>query len=205
MHHKKTRLYLLPLYALCLCVSLLSAARDQILCTLDPKTTTYNAYSDQRPSPDAMQLAGPVNTSLAAICAPRCPRISLFRNPTAANAMMVASPESLRIIYKPEFFTMVYDTYGEPGIQAILGHEVGHAIDSTTKASWMKSDWSAELRADAWAGCSLGKISLSARGLKAAFEVLSKYPPASAPAWDTRVQALRVGFVQCGGDGSKLR
>src|SRR5205807_9730738 len=128
----------------------------------------YNAYSDQRPSPDAMQLAGPVNASLAAVCSPNCPKISLFRNPTAPNAMVILSGEKSKIVYKPEFFTNVYEGYGDAGIQAILAHELGHAIDATTPAPWIKREWSAELRADGWTGCSLARLNLNAKGVKAA-------------------------------------
>jgi hypothetical protein len=181
------------------------SAADRVICTLGFDITSYNAYSDQRPSPDAMQLAGPVNASLAAACSPNCPRISLFRNRTAANAMLIASGGTSKIVYRPEFFTTLYEAYGEPAIQVILAHELGHAIDGATPAGWIKQEWGPELRADAWTGCALSRLGLTARGLKAALEVLSKYPPLSAPHWAARLDALRMGFAHCGGDESKLR
>jgi hypothetical protein len=151
-----------------------------------------------------MELARPVNASLAAVCRPNCPTIQMFRNPTASNAMVIVSGGKSKIVYKPDFFTTVYDASGDAGIQAILAHEVGHAIDSTTPAAWMKREWSSELRADAWTGCALAKLGLSPRATKAALDVLAKYPPAAAPDWNARLQALRVGFTQCGGEASKL-
>ena len=192
------------LVVLCLCVSFTVAAADQIVCTLGSNVSSYNAYSDQRPSSDAMQLVGPVNASLAAVCSPKCPKISMFRNSTAANAMVVASSAQSKIVYKPEFFTKIYDAYGDAGIQAILAHELGHAIDATTPAAWIKRDWNPELRADGWTGCSLAKLNLSPGGMKAALDALSKNPPASAPDWTSRLQVLRIGYMQCGGDGATL-
>jgi hypothetical protein len=175
------------------------AAADNVICTLGPNASSYNAYSDQGPSPDASELARPVNASLAPSCRPNCPRIELFRNATAANSMVIVSGEKSKIVYKPEFFTEIYDTYGDAGIQIILAHDLGHAIDATTAVAWIKREWGPELRADAWAGCSLARLDLRPKALKAALDVLSKYPPMSAPDWTTRVQALRVGYQQCGG------
>src|SRR3990172_1535873 len=90
-----------------------AAAADQVICALGSNTGSYNAYSDQRPSPDAMQLARPVNAVMAGVCSPNCPQISMFRNPTAANAMLIASSGKPKIVYKPEFFTTVYEAHGE--------------------------------------------------------------------------------------------
>jgi Zn-dependent protease with chaperone function len=53
-------------------------------------------------------------------------------------------------VYKPDFFTSVYDKYGDGGILAIMAHEVGHAIDRAMPVAWMKTNWTPELRADAW-------------------------------------------------------
>jgi hypothetical protein len=184
--------------------SLLLAAGDRIICSFGPNTSAYSAYSDQRPSGDAMQLAGPVNGAMAEFCSPKCPRISLFRNATAANAMLIASGDQMKIAYKPEFFTRVYETYGDAGIQAILAHELGHAIDPVSSAAWIKKDWSPAFRAEAWTGCALAKLDLSARSLKNALDALSKNPPESHPDWNTRLQAMRVGYMQCGGDPTKM-
>jgi hypothetical protein len=85
-----------------------------------------------------MELSRPVNASLAPLCRPNCPTIQLFRNPTAANAMVVAGDGKSKIVYNPDFFTRVYDAHGDTAIQAILAHELGHAIDATTPAVWIK-------------------------------------------------------------------
>ena len=98
-----------------------------------------------------------------------------------------------------QFFTNVYDTYGDAGILAILAHEVGHAIDGASKAPWMKSNWSPELRADAWAGCALARMSLKPRALNGGYAALSNYSPQSRPDWPTRLPVIETGYKQCGG------
>src|SRR5438105_10575900 len=145
----------------------------QIICTLASTPSSYNAYLDQRPTGDAMELAGKVNAALVPLCRPNCPGLAMFRNSTAPNAMLISDAGRRKILYKPEFFTAVYDTYGDGGIVAILAHEVGHAIDAAAPASWMKSSWTSELRADAWAGCAIVRMNSSASALRAGLTVLS--------------------------------
>jgi hypothetical protein len=176
----------------------------QVICTLGPDANSYNAYSDQSPSPDAMELSRPVNASLAALCRPNCPTVQLFRNPTAANSMVVVSDGKTKILYNPDFFTRVYEAHGDAAIQAILAHELGHAIDAATQVVWVKREWSSELRADAWTGCALARLNLTPRATKVALTALSTYAPAAAAEWPTRLQVLRVGYKECGGDPSKL-
>src|SRR5262245_58604451 len=86
-------------------------ATDHVVCTLGSNTGAYNAYSDQAPSADAMELARPVNASLATMCRPNCPTVQMFRNPTAANSMVVVSDGKSKIVYDPEFFKRVYDVH----------------------------------------------------------------------------------------------
>jgi hypothetical protein len=179
-------------------------AAPQVVCTLGTAASSYNAYSDQRPTGDAMQLAGRVNTALVSACRPNCPTMAMFRNATAPNVMLIAGDGQAKIVYKPEFFTAVYDSYGDAGILAILAHEVGHAIDATAPARWMKSNWTPELRADAWTGCALAKMNLSSSALKAGLTTLSMYPSPDHPNWDKRLPVLRLGYTQCGGDGGKM-
>src|ERR1700722_10379020 len=62
----------------------------------------------------------------------------------------------------------------------------------------------ADLRADAWAGCALAKSDLTANDLAEALTAVSKYPPSTQPGWAARVPALRLGYIHCGGDGSKF-
>jgi len=179
-------------------------AAAQVVCALGTGVSSYNAYSDQRPSGDAMQLAGQVNAALTPICRPSCPQIAVFRNPTAANAMLIAADGQAKIVYAPEFFTGVYEAYGDGAIVALIAHELGHAIDETAPAAWMKGIGSPELRADAWAACALTKVDLSVRSLAETLTALAKYPSPAHPGWAQRLPALRLGYVQCGGDGSKF-
>src|SRR4051812_31885358 len=104
---------------------LLRFASDTIVCSLGP-SAAYNGYSDERPTADAMELAGKVNGALGSVCRPNCPTMAMFRNPSAPNIMLIAtSAGQAKIVYRPDFFTTVYETYGDGGIVALLAHEVG--------------------------------------------------------------------------------
>src|SRR5437867_10818940 len=153
----------------------------RVLCTLGSTASPYNAYLDQRPTGDAMELSGKVNAALVAMCRPNCPTLALFRNSTAANLMLIVDGARTKILYKPEFFTTVYDNYGDGGILALLAHEVGHAIDTAAPPPWMKNGWTPELRADALAGCAFAKMNLGASALRAGLTTLSKYPSPAHP------------------------
>jgi len=172
---------------------------DQILCTLGPGTTTYNAYSDERPTPDAMELAGKVNGGLGSICRPNCPTMAMFRNKSAADLMLLVTSGQAKIVYKPEFFTSVYDKYGEGGILALIAHEVGHAMEANGTAKWMKPGWNPELRADAWAGCAFAKINVTSKEFQNGMAALQANPSLSHPDWMTRRSAIQIGYEQCGG------
>ena len=176
----------------------------QIVCALGPGATAYKPSADQRPSGDAMQLAGRVNAALKTICSANCPQAVLFRNTTAPNAMLVAAAGQAKLVYAPQFFSAAYDAYGDGAILGIIAHELGHALDDTMGAVWVKSDWPAELRADAWAACTVARMDLSANDLQASLSALAKYPPPSPPGWKQRLPVLRTGFTQCGGSGSKF-
>ncbi len=193
---------LLPFGALAL------GAGTDIICALGSGASSYDAKADQRPTGDAMQLAGRMNAALSPTCSPQCPQIAIFRNPTAANAMLVVTPDQAKFVYAPQFFSAVYDRYGDGAIIAIIAHLYGHALDEVHPASWMNSGWSPELRADAWAGCALAKSDLSAHDLSDALTAVSKYPPiapsGAQPTWAQRLPALRLGYVHCMGDGSKF-
>jgi hypothetical protein len=184
--------------------ALLSAAGPDVICALGSNVSSYDAKADQRPTADAMQLAGRMNSALSPNCSPKCPQIAIFRNATAANAMLVVTADQAKFVYAPQFFTSVYEKYGDGAIIAITAHLYGHALDETHPANWMKSDWSPELRADAWAGCALAKSDLSSNDLGEALTALSKYPPPTDSNWGLRQPVLRLGYIQCGGDGSKF-
>jgi hypothetical protein len=180
------------------------SARAEIVCALGDGAASYDPKADQRPTTDAMQLAGRMNSALSQNCAPKCPQIATFRNATAANAMLVVTADQAKFVYAPQFFTAVYEKYGDGAIIAIIAHEYGHAMDEVYPASWMKSASTPELRADAWAGCALARSNLSANDLAEALTAVSKYPPSGHLSWSLRVPALRLGYVHCGGDAWKF-
>jgi hypothetical protein len=151
-----------------------------------------------------MQLAARVNAALKTICAANCPQTALFRNTTAPNALLAAASGQAKLVYAPRFFSSAYEALGDGAILGLIAHELGHALDDTMGAVWVKSDWPAELRADAWAGCIVARIDLNASDLQASFSALAKYPPGSHPDWKQRLTVLRTGFTQCGGAGGKF-
>jgi hypothetical protein len=192
-----------------LCAFLLPfGASAEVICALGSGASSYDANADQRPTSDAMQLAGRMNAALSPMCSPKCPQIAIFRNTTAPNAMLVVTADQAKFVYAPQFFTAVYDKYGDGAIIAMIAHEYGHALAETVAAPWMKSDWTAELRADAWAGCALTGSDLSLNDLAEALAAVAKYPPSAhagaQPSLVQRLPALRLGYVHCGGDSSKF-
>jgi hypothetical protein len=192
-----------------LCAFLLPfGASAEVVCALGARASSYDAKADQRPTGDTMQLAGRMNAALSPTCSPQCPQIAIYRNTTAPNAMLVVTADQAKFVYAPQFFTAVYDKYGDGAIIAIIAHEYGHALNETSPAPWMKNGWSPELRADAWAGCALAKTDLSASDLAEALTAVSKYPPfaptGAQPSWAQRLPALRLGYSHCGGDGSEF-
>ena len=130
--------------------------------------------------------------------------IALFRNATAPNAMLIADNSEAKIVYAQQFFTALYDSAGDGGVIALIAHELGHAVDETSPAAWINRNWPPEVRADAWSGCVLGKMNLSARALQETLAAVSKYPSAAHPSWGQRLPALRLGYAQCGGDGARF-
>jgi len=176
----------------------------EVICALGPEASRYNAYQDQKPTPDAMELAAKVNAALTPICRPNCPQIAVFRNATAPNATLIAGNGDAKIVYAPQFFTALYEAYGDGAILAVIAHELGHALDETAPVAWMKREWPVELRADAWAGCALAKVSLSTRGLQETLTAIGRYPSSAHPGWSQRLPALRLGYAKCGGDAVKF-
>lgn len=178
--------------------------KAEILCALGPSASSYKPAEDQRPTSDALHLAGAVNTALKTICGDQCPTMALFRNATAPNAMLVADAGQAKLVYSPQFFEAAYNSFGDSGILAIIAHEVGHALDVTMGAAWIRKSWTPELRADAWAGCILAKLDPGGVSLQPSLSALSKYPSPSHPSWNLRLPAFRTGYTQCGGVGSKF-
>ena len=194
--------------ALLLFGALCLGAGAEIICALGSGASAYDPNADERPSGDAMQLAGRMNAALSPNCLPKCPQIAIYRNPTAPNAMLVVTADQAKFVYAPQFFTAVYDKYGDGAIIAIIAHEYGHALAETVPAPWMNNNWNPELRADAWAGCALGKTELSLNDLAEALTAVSKYPPVlhagAQPSLVQRLPALRLGYIHCGGDSAKF-
>ena len=152
-----------------------------------------------------MQLASTVNAASKSICESHCPAVMVFRNSTAANAMLVADGNQARLVYAPNFLASVHEAYGDAGIIGIIAHEFGHALDDALGAAWIESKWAPELRADAWAGCTLAKSGLGRGELQSALDALAKHPSPSHPAWPRRLPAIRAGYKGCGGNGSNLK
>jgi len=179
-------------------------ASPQVVCSLGPGTGAYQSSSDQRPTTDAMQLVARANAAAKPICQTNCPAVAMFRNTTAANAMLIADGSQAKLVYAPQFFATVADAYGDPGIIALIAHEFGHALDDVLGAAWIQKSWTPELRADSWAGCALAKSGFTASDTQAALGALAKYPSPAHPAWTLRLPAIRAGFTACGGDSAKL-
>jgi hypothetical protein len=182
--------------------------KAEILCALGPGASSYKPAADQRPAGDAMLLAGKVNAAMNKICGSQCPTMAMLRNATAPNAMLIADAGQAKLVYSPQFFAAAFDSFGDDGIVAIMAHELGHALDATMGAAWIKKSWSPELRADAWAGCILARLdpgpANSQHTLQPSLSALSKYPSPSHPSWNLRLPALRAGYTQCGGAASKF-
>ncbi len=187
-----------------LAAALLMPLHAEIVCSLGSGAASYKPAEDQRPSSDAMQLAGRVNAAVKTICGAQCPTMAVLRNATAPNAMLINDAGQAKLVYSPKFFATAYDSFGDDGIVAVIAHEVGHALDATMGASWIKKSWTPELRADAWAGCILARLDPASGSLQASLSALSKYPSPSHPGWSVRLPALRTGYMQCGGAASKF-
>jgi hypothetical protein len=190
--------------ALLVAVDVLGAAAAQVVCALGTDVSSYKPGEDQRPTPDAMELANRVNRAVQSICGTNCPSIEVFRNPTAANAMLIADAGQAKLVYAPQFFSTAYDSFGDGGIVGLIAHILGHALDDTLGAAWIKPGWTPELRADAWAGCALARMGLRSDELGAAAGALAKYPSPAQPSWNVRLPVLRTGYAQCGGDATKM-
>jgi hypothetical protein len=184
--------------------ALVLSARAEVVCALGQGASSYKPASDQRPSPDSMQLAGRVNAAMKKICSDHCPEMALFRNPTAPNMMLIAGSGDAKVVYSPQFLYAVDTAFGDEGVVALMAHELGHALDDIGRTPWVNRAWLPEVRADAWAGCILANTDLGEAGLDRALSALAKYPSPAHPDWKVRLPALRAGYTHCGGAGSKF-
>jgi hypothetical protein len=190
--------------ALLLVVRLPGAAAAHVVCALAGDISSYRPAEDQRPTPDAMELANRVNAAVRSVCGTNCPSIEIFRNPTAPNAVLIVDAGQAKLVYAPQFFSAAYDSFGDGGILGLIAHILGHALDDTLGAAWIKPGWTPELRADAWAGCALARAGLRSDEVEAAAGALAKYPSPAHPGWNVRLPVLRTGYAQCGGDAGKF-
>jgi len=104
-----------------------------------------------------------------------------------------------KLAYAPRAFAAVHDRYGDAGIVALVAHALGHALDDGIGAVWIEKAWTTEVRADAWAGCTLAKSGLGSADVRAALAAMADYPSPSHPKWNVRLQAIRSGYTHCGG------
>ena len=142
----------------------LNAKTPTVICTVESSADSYDVYADQKPTGDAMELARRVSAALIEACSPNCASLILYRNSSISGATMFANSGRPKMVYSPQFFTAVYEKYGDGGIIAIIAHMLGHAIDGAGPAKWMNSSWMPELRADAWTGCALANADLTHSG-----------------------------------------
>lgn len=171
----------------------------QVVCALGPGADAYVASKDGRPSADAMELMGKAYAAAKAVCGTNCPETIVYRNATAANVMLVAKSGRAKIVYSPNFISGVYGRHGDAGVEALIAHEIGHALDDVLGAPWIEKSWSPELRADGWAGCVLAKSHFAAADLHSGLAALEENPPVARPAWSERLRAIRTGYSHCGG------
>jgi hypothetical protein len=174
-----------------------------VICALGPETSSYKSSADQRPSPDALELAARATKAVATVCGSNCPQAVLFRNATAPNLMLSVDAGRAKIVYAPKMFMAAYDRHGDPGIIALVAHALGHALDDSIGAAWVEKSWTSEVRADGWAGCILARSNFSSVEMQTALTALSKYPSPSHPAWNVRLAAIRSGYKSCGGTALK--
>jgi hypothetical protein len=187
-----------------LAAALLVPLKAEIVCALGPGASSYKPAADQRPTSDALQLAGKVNAALKSICGSQCPTMAVLRNTTAPNVMLIADAGQAKLLYSPQFFAAAYESFGDSGILAVIAHVIGHALDATMGAAWINKSWTPELRADGWAGCVLAKLDSAPGDLQSSLGALSKYPAPSHPHWNLRLPVLRTGYTQCGGGAFKF-
>lgn len=185
-----------------------AAAVAEVICALGPDAPSYKPASDQRPTPDAMEIAARMNTALDPVCTPRCPQIAILRNPTAPNAMLIATQDQAKFVYAPRFFQNLYDTYGDGAVIAVMAHEFGHALDELNPGKFGRGG-TPELRADAWSGCTLARLDLTPPALTTvalaeALVGVLKFPSPQHPDVPVRIMAFRLGYVQCGGNAAKF-
>ena len=182
-----------------LSLSMADKVQAQLICYLGYPQQQYIPSKDQLPSQRAEQELALI---YKALCPPPyvCGMYQLRSNTTVGNARAeLIGPGQTKISYNPAVFDSLALKYGGGATFGILAHEFGHHIDLHQTPPWLNTSWSRELKADAWAGCALARTQVSSVYLENALVAISKFPTPSHPSWQLRVQAVRVGFVNCGG------
>jgi hypothetical protein len=190
------------IYVSLLTLTLLTTpARAQLLCALGPTTKPYDATADAT-APGNLQ--GDLKRVKALLCPKGCGKPVLVVNPTAPDAITATTGIGVtEIAFSPKFLAAIKSSYGPNATIGFVAHQLGHHLDTIgTHPSWMNSGWDSELRADAWAGCALGKADLKPAALQAALSAMAAFPPSAHPAWTSRVPAVETAYAECSGGQS---
>ncbi|MCB1152429.1 hypothetical protein KDL45_02180 [bacterium] len=159
--------------------------------------TAYNPIHDHAPS--ALEESQ-FRRVYDALCDASCGPIKLTRNITVPTAAMVVQLRGARLIYSPTFMDTIMKIYGPSAPLGVFAHELGHLLDFRRgNVGWMHNSWDRELRADSWAGCALAKLNMPQRDTSGVLQALAQSPTHSHPDWTKRVEALKKGYAQCGG------
>jgi hypothetical protein len=195
------RVRLVSLLVMAALGALARPARAQLLCALGPLTKPYDATSDAA-APAALQAD--LKRVRSAVCPKGCGRILLVVNPTALDVVTATTGLGVsQIAFSPQFLGALRAAYGANAALGILAHELGHHLDAVgDHPSWMKTTWDVEQRADAWAGCALGKTDLKPAALAVVLSAMAAYPPSARPSWTARQPAVESGYAQCTGGHS---
>lgn len=180
-----------------------NAAEGQV-CALGQGGAQYKRTLDQNAGQNVVVLIQSVGAAFSDVCAPKCPAVTVFANSTAPNALTFTAAGQTRIVYAPSFFRLLSERYGEGAPVGIAAHQYGHIIDAVSLGSWMNTDWTPELRADAWAGCALAKLKVSGLRLRQGLTAMARYPSTAHIIWASRLPALRTGYNRCGGQVSEF-
>ena len=171
----------------------------QLMCSLG--ASPGQQYSQNYDQPPSQRASSEMNAIYRALCPNGCGSYVLAQNQTAPNALATATgPGQSKIVYNPNFMDQISQQFGGGATFGILAHEFGHHIDFHTTASWMNNSWSRELKADAWAGCALARMNGSTSQIEGALQAIAAHPSPSHPGWQQRHNAVRTGFVNCGGN-----
>jgi hypothetical protein len=91
--------------------------------------------------------------------------------------MVIVSGEKSKIVYKTGILHRDLRTRtAMPESKSSWRTNLAMLSTRRTAVAWIKREWGPELRADAWAGCSLARLDLRPKALKAALDVCRNTP-----------------------------